>query len=281
MALWALPSGHWARRVAREAGVPYSVWTLGSDIWTLGRLPLVRGHLRRVLRDAQARYSDGLRLAEDTRRIGGREATFLPSTRRIRATRSVPVRGHAPYRLLFLGRWHPNKGVDLLLEALSLLGDEDWARIESVCIFGGGPLQALVQQGVAALRSAGRSVELGGFLNAAAAEAAMMAADFVLVPSRIESIPVVFSDAMKLGCPVLACPVGDLPQLVAEGPCGRVARAVSARAYADLLGETLAAGSAGYRDGVQAMAGRFSLERIAAGIAKEIGGARWTEGPRA
>ena len=71
LALWALPSGYGARRAARESGVPYSVWTLGSDIWTLGRIPLVRGYLRGVLREARTCYSDGLRLAVDTRRIGG------------------------------------------------------------------------------------------------------------------------------------------------------------------------------------------------------------------
>ena len=80
LALWALPSGHWARRVSRQAGVPYSVWTLGSDIWTLGRIPVVRSHLRRVLRDAHTCYSDGLKLADDTRAICGREVEFLPST---------------------------------------------------------------------------------------------------------------------------------------------------------------------------------------------------------
>ena len=58
-------------------------------------------------------YSDGIKLAEDTRRIAGREVQFLPSTRRIGRVRSEPPRAAAPYRLLFLGRWHPNKGIDL------------------------------------------------------------------------------------------------------------------------------------------------------------------------
>lgn len=273
LALWALPSGHWARLAANEAGIPYSVWTLGSDIWTLGRVPIVRSQLRRVLRDAHACFADGLQLAEDTRRIGGREVEFKPSTRRIGVRRSVPVRAQPPYRLLFIGRWHPNKGVDLLLEALGLLDDSDWARIESVAIFGGGPLAPQVGSGVLALQAAQRPVSLGGYLDTAAAEKQMLCADFMLIPSRIESIPVVFSDAMKVGCPVLACPVGDLPQLVSEGPCGRVARNVSARAYADLLADVLASASAaGYRDGVEAMAGRFSVERIAAGIASSLGG---------
>ncbi len=52
-------------------------------------------------------------------------------------TRDIALR--APYRLAFLGRWHPNKGTDLLLDALHQLRDEDWHRIEAVRIAGGAP----------------------------------------------------------------------------------------------------------------------------------------------
>ena len=36
LALWALPSGYWAYAASRKHGIPYSVWCLGSDIWSLG-----------------------------------------------------------------------------------------------------------------------------------------------------------------------------------------------------------------------------------------------------
>lgn len=229
VALWALPSGHWARRVARERGLPYDVWTLGSDIWSLGRIPIVRRWLRTVLRDAARCFSDGIRLAEDTRAIAGRPVEFLPSTRRITRVRETPARTEPPFRLLFLGRWHPNKGIDLLLDALALLGDDDWQRIESVTIAGGGPLEALVRERVAALQAADRPVILRGYLAQAEAEDAICQADWLLIPSRIESIPVVFSDAVKLGCPVIATPVGDLPPILnpAAGIAAQAAEAGS------------------------------------------------------
>ncbi|MPT43185.1 MAG: glycosyltransferase [Klebsiella sp.] len=72
------------------------------------------------------------------------------------------------------------------------------------------------------------------------AEAAIVHADCLLIPSRIESIPVVFSDAMKLGRPVVSMPVGDLPQLVGSG-VGILARQVSSQAFASA---TVAAQSA-------------------------------------
>lgn len=272
LALWALPSGHWARTVSRSCGVPYSVWTLGSDIWALGRIPLLRGHLRRVLAGAHTCYSDGLKLAEDTRRIAEREVLFLPSTRRIDRRRTRPLKSEPPYRLLFLGRWHRNKGVDLLLDALALLDDADWRRIEVVEICGGGSLESQVKQGVQALQAAGRQVELRGFLDKSAAEDAILRADYLLIPSRIESIPVVFSDAMKLGCPVLANPVGDLPRLVGEPPqCGRVAEFQDCSRYASLMSAALHQPPLEFSKGLEKMARRFDLADLAHNIASTHG----------
>ena len=267
LALWALPSGAWARRAARRHGIGYSVWTLGSDIWSLGRVPILRQYLASVLKHATTCYSDGLKLAEDTRRICGRNVEFMPSTRRIVRTRDAPLRTNPPYRLLFLGRWHPNKGVDLLLDALGLLQDEDWQRIEVVRIFGGGPMEAEVHAGVARLRSIGRAVEMGGYLDKPAAEQAMLDADYVLIPSRIESIPVVFSDAMKLMCPVAAMPVGDLPGLIESDKCGACATDTSSLAFARTISQMLYTDPAGFAEGLGRVAHRFDMR---AGVVDRI-----------
>lgn len=267
LALWALPGGHWARRTVARKGIPYSVWTLGSDIWSLGRIPVVRHQLARVLVEAETCYSDGLKLAEDTRRIAGRDVEFLPSTRRIESQRESPVRSIAPYRVLFLGRWHPNKGVDLLLEALGLLGEDDWSLIESVSICGGGPLEHEVRGEVERMRNSGRPVRLRGYLDKAEAETEIAAADYLLIPSRIESIPVVFSDAMKLECPVVAMPVGDLTALVSENGVGLLATNVTAAAYARALVMALRVSAAARIPHLQECARQFDLPSIARKLA--------------
>lgn len=263
IALWALPCGYWARRSAARHGLSYSVWTLGSDIWSLGRIPLVRGLLARVLGDASRCWSDGFELRAQTQLIAGRQVDFLPSTRKIDANRAAPARLHPPYRLLFLGRWHPNKGVDLLLQALELLNEADWALIEDVHIAGGGPLHDLVVDSVAKLRTRGRPVRLSGYLGHDDARQALATADRLLLPSRIESIPVIFSDAMKFGLPVVAMPVGDLPELIPQGT-GTVAATVEPASYADALRANLR--SAFDPDALCSMAERFSLESIAATV---------------
>lgn len=263
-ALWALPCGEWARNSARKHGVGYSVWTLGSDIWSLGRIPVVRSRLRTILRGAEHAWSDGLRLAEDTCAIAGREVGFLPSTRRIERVRTEPLRSQPPYRLLFLGRWHPNKGVDLLLDALRQLADQDWAGIQRVTIAGGGPMEGLVRSGVEHLQSNGRFVELRGYLDRRQAEQAMLDADYLLIPSRIESIPVVFSDAVKLGLPVIATPVGDLPRLLNhKSPCGVLASDRTADEFREALHVAVHSAPKMFQQGTTDVAERFGLPTIA------------------
>jgi len=260
-ALWVLPSGWAARALARRTGATYSVWALGSDIWMLGRLPFVRGLLASIARDARAAYADGIQLARDAEAISGRRFEFLPSCRMLSGRRVQPVRELPPFRLLFLGRWHRNKGADLLMEALDLLDDEDWAQIAEIHIAGGGPLRSRIEQSVRCLTEAGRPVRVSGFLDRSEAERALAVADRLLLPSRVESIPVVFSDALAFGVPVVSMPVGDLPDLLLNGG-GWVAATVTAEAFVAAIRESFAP-SPGVLEAIPALRERFRIQSIA------------------
>jgi glycosyltransferase involved in cell wall biosynthesis len=262
-ALWALPSGYWARKVSRATGTPYSTWALGSDIWSLGRIPVLRGVLRRVLRAAHRCYADGLQLADDVREISGRDCHFLASTRVLPPATSVDKAETAPYKLAFLGRWHRNKGADLLLDALQLLSDEDWSQISAIRFFGGGPLHDDVQRCAARLQGQGRPVETGGYLGKQAAADLISWADYLLLPSRIESIPVIFSDAVQLRTPLIATPVGDLPALHKKYDFGFLAASASAEAMAQALRVALRGNANGFHDGLSAAATDFDIADIA------------------
>ncbi|HSS65595.1 MAG TPA: glycosyltransferase [Gammaproteobacteria bacterium] len=271
LALWALPSGYWASRCARRNGTPYSVWALGSDIWTLGRVPLVRSILRRVLRGAAHRFADGYKLAEDVRRISDMSCHFLASARRFPVSGNPRRRRGPPYRLAYLGRWHRNKGTDLLLAALDRLPERAWARIEAVRVAGGGPLDADIRTACEALESKGRPLMLEGYLDPNEAAALFSWADFICIPSRIESIPVVFSDALQARRPVIATPVGDLPRLLNDGAAGILSKATSVAAYAAAIESavTLPTGSLG--EGLDTLRRQFEVEAIAGDFLNRIG----------
>jgi glycosyltransferase involved in cell wall biosynthesis len=141
LVFWALPGGYWARRIWRTRGLSYSIWALGSDIWKLGTMPLVRSMLTCVLRDAAHCFADGFELKNSVERLSGRTCQFLPSCRQLPVSGRHRYKQRPPYRLSYLGRWHPHKGVDLLLEALCMLPDRAWGGIEDVRIYGGGVLE--------------------------------------------------------------------------------------------------------------------------------------------
>jgi glycosyltransferase involved in cell wall biosynthesis len=270
LALWALPSGQWARKLWLTRKIPYSVWMLGSDIWSLGRIPVIRTVLRTVMRDARHRFADGLQLADDSKRICGLEVQFLPTTRSLHTQRRYPPAQKPPYRFVFVGRWHPNKGIDLLLDALAMLEDSDWKQVAEVAIYGGGPMEKIVFQKSQLLIQEKRPVMFGGYLNKDKAEEAMLRADYLIIPSRIESIPVVFSDAMKLQRPVIATPVGDLPGLFRQMNCGVLADDASAKGIYHAMKSALAASPSSFDSAIRFHADRFNLAKIAAEICREL-----------
>jgi glycosyltransferase involved in cell wall biosynthesis len=270
LALWALPSGGWARRAARRYGIAYSTWALGSDIWTLGKIPLLRNYLAAVMAEAQHRYADGYQLAADVTAICHQPCRFLASSRYFGHGQPLSPNLSLPYRLAYLGRWHPNKGVDLLLAALEALDEASWMAIEEIRIYGGGPLQEEITAAATRLQQQGRSVKLGGYLDLVGARQLLAWCHYLIIPSRIESIPVIFSDAMQAQRPVIATPVGDLPRLLQSYQCGVAAAAVDAPSIAAAIRVALHHSPASFNNSVARAAEAFAIEESAATLLRDI-----------
>jgi glycosyltransferase involved in cell wall biosynthesis len=270
LALWALPGGYWADRVARQHGISFSVWALGSDVWGLGKIPIVRQVLKRVLTRAERRYADGFELAADVEELCGLRCEFLPSSRLLPSAEETRKPPEAPYNIAYLGRWHRNKGVDLLLDALGLLNDEDWRRISAVRIDGGGPLNDLVHEGADKLIAKGRPVSVGGYLSSDAAAGLIEWADYLLLPSRLDSIPVIFSDAVQLHTPIIAAPAGDLPRLHKKYDYGILAADKTPAAYAEAMQKALGINPGTFDAGLRAAKLDFDLVEIVRRFADEI-----------
>jgi glycosyltransferase involved in cell wall biosynthesis len=184
----------------------------------------------------------------------------LPSTRRLDKTAAVPVSEQPPYKLAFLGRWHRNKGIDLLLASLKRLSSEDWKNIAEVRIFGGGPMESEIRKVAQHLLDDGRPVFTGGFLDKRDAATLIGWADYLMLPSRIESIPVIFSDAAQLGTPLIATPVGDLPRLQERYDFGILAESADPDAFCTAIQLAIRTEPSRFSAGLQEAAGEFSLK---------------------
>ncbi len=245
LAFWIIPSGLWALLAARGKGIRFSSWALGSDIWSYSRNPLTRFILKKVLQASDRRYADGFQLCSDVEKIGNVSCEMIPSARLNSEDALNMKESSAPYNLVFVGRWHTNKGVDILLDALLELNDEDWSKISAVRIAGGGPLEQLVKDKAATLKSRGRPVECSGYVGKDELYRLFKWADYYFLPSRIESIPVILSDGVANRIPVIATPVGDVKLLCDKFRLGTVSLSVSIEDYRDAIREVLQSGGSG------------------------------------
>ncbi len=136
---------------------------------------------------------------------------------------------------LFVGRYHANKGPDLLIKAVGCL-PQDIKESIRVHMFGLGPMERELESMISEMQLESY-IYLHGAIQAQEFSNYLNSVSFLVIPSRIESIPVVFSDALQLGTPVVAMPVGDLEQIIKEFRCGMVAEEVSAEALASAIKE--------------------------------------------
>ncbi len=221
LALWTLPAGHWGMEVQKHLGVPLAVWSLGSDIWIYGRLPLFKLWVRKILNQCTYCFADGFSLAEEVSALSGRPCSFLPTTR-ILPRRGLPKLPFDPHKIhyLFIGRYHKHKGPDLLLEAIHLIDFERLSKIQ-FHFFGAGPLERdlkrrVIQYGLK------ESVTIQGPVDPYTMAALLQQCHSLVLPSRIESIPVILSDALQLNCRLIVTDVGDMGSLVRSYRAGIV-----------------------------------------------------------
>jgi glycosyltransferase involved in cell wall biosynthesis len=133
-----------------------------------------------------------------------------------------------------VGRLHRQKGFDVLLDAVpAIVGRVPGAR---VLIVGDGPLRSHLGARVLAEGPGGASC-LGGPTDDSAG--VLAAADVVAVPSLWESGPLVLTEAMILGRPVVVTPVGFAPELVDGVTTGRLVPIGDAAALAAAIGDVL------------------------------------------
>lgn len=136
-----------------------------------------------------------------------------------------PRRTEAPLRLLFLGRIMPYKGLGLFVDALEALRRGGVPVLAGV--FGEGSL------GAEAVRLKALGAEVENRWLSEREIASILARHDAMVVSHLEaSQSGVVATAFGAGLPVIATPVGALPEQVEHGVTGLVAEAVSAEALA-------------------------------------------------
>lgn len=156
--------------------------------------------------------------------------------------------------VIYLGRLSQEKGVDLLLDAWSLVADDhrDW----QLQIVGDGPERTALHKQAHNLAGADR---IDWQPATTSPHELLMQADLMVLPSRTEGLPLVLAEGQACGVPVVATDcssgvrqlVGDWGMLVPRGDSRALARALSAamtdRSWRMEAGQRARAEMASYR----------------------------------
>ena len=237
----ALVHGHFllevgvaAVRLARALGVPSVVTVHGTDGRWLADGGIQERYRRRMLEAARA--VDRLVVVErglaerlvasgvPAERVavvpmGVDEQVFAPASR-AEARAELGLDPGRPL-VVFVGRAIPQKGVDVLDEALAALGPE----VRGVVV---GPGEQRF-----------RRLEVLGPQSPRTVARWLAAADVACLPSFAEGMPVSVLEALASGRPVVASSVGGIPEAVTDGVTGLLVEPGDARALAEALAAAL------------------------------------------
>ncbi len=175
---------------------PFSAWSLRRAT----RVVAVSDDLGRLVRARHPEVADRLAVI--------RNGVPLPST-----VAEPPDDG--PLRLSLVARLEPRKGVDVALRALARVPD---VRLDVV---GDGPERAALD---ALARELGVDARVHFWGYRPDPEVVVAAADAALCSSRTEGLPLGVLEAMAGARPVVAVPVGGVPEVVTDGETGWLAR---------------------------------------------------------
>lgn len=161
--------------------------------------------------------------------------TVVPNGAEIAPLLSIDGANRDPPTIGTFARLWPQKRIDVLLRAASLLVQKDLPF--RLAVIGDGPLKGELEELAAHLGLADRTV----FMEAPnGAEAAMKEIDIYVLSSSQEAFPLVPIEAMAAGRPVVASAVGAVPEIVTHGETGLLVPPADEAALARALGTLIA-----------------------------------------
>ena len=139
--------------------------------------------------------------------------------------------GGGPLRLGFLGRWHPTKGIDLLVKAVRASSTQTPVRL-AIYAVGGGPEEQAYEGTVRSLIDGDPRIEILPPASRAELPAILAGLDVLAIPSQwLETGPLVALEAQAAGLAILASDTGGLVELVREDGRNRLLHRADAHVW--------------------------------------------------
>jgi glycosyltransferase involved in cell wall biosynthesis len=171
--------------------------------------------MRRIIQEARGVFADGFDLSRRIEERFGRNCFFLATTRTIPFPLSFSKGGRRrlagdPYRFLFVGRIEKVKGIDLLLQSMTYLKEEKVSV--HLTVVGRGAMEGWARNFIEE-KVLEQQVSWMGNVPDKTLASLYESSDCVVIPSRSESIPLVFSEALRFNKDLIVTDVGDMGML--------------------------------------------------------------------
>lgn len=262
---FAVPTGLLALIIRLLTGIPYVITShLGdvpggapsqTDRWFRLLGPLFRP----IWRHAADTTGVSAHIGALIRQAYGRETHNIPNGVDFTGLATTPRPAGHPRRLVFAGRFNPQKNVPFLVEALRHLPAGDWVA-------------ELIGDGVDYPAAAGQvkahglqdRIILHGWQSPEFVDSRMAEADVLLLPSLFEGFPVVAVKALGHGLAILTNDIDSMRPLVTDGRNGVLAPVGDRAAFTAALERIIRddAGLAAMKAAALERAGAYSLPRI-------------------
>lgn len=168
-------------------------------------------------------FADGFDLAKKTEQLGQKPCRFLPSHRILPTLKTF----FCPFEFqkkhfLYVGRWEKAKGLEDLLQAFSIVAQKN--SNVSLSLIGWGSLEPKISEIIEA-SNLKNFIKIIGKVSAKELSYQISLCDCMVIPSKGDSIPLVYSEALQMRKPVIVTDVGDMGFLTRKYEVGKVVKA--------------------------------------------------------
>lgn len=226
---YVYPDGFAAALTAKVFKVPLTISARGSDINRYARMFGIRSFLRFVLLKAdriicvsKALKKEIIRLQVPEEKItvvpNGVDFEKFKSISKTTARKNLGLPDKKKI-ILYVGRLDANKGVDLIIRSLKNINRETKEKDAHLIIAGNGQAYNKLEDLTNSLNLSKQVLFVGSVPHNELYQW-YSAADVFCLPSKMEGWPNVIMEAMACGIPVVATPVGGIPEIITSDKVG-------------------------------------------------------------